>query len=436
MKNNGNLSVLVLLLLLPLTAAILFSGCSKDLPAYEELVESGALEDTVRKRHASFFTTIYGFRETVLAAQPADPDSTEITKVAEATDIVVEAMLPFPTTVESRVALDALSHAAADLATEENMTLPLLTNFRDSALLQPLFSIGNQLAVSGDINDSAHLQLIKALREGMGGYATENMLVSCLTLVGLNPTAAVLAACEEDTLVFKRVHDLLMYSRSLQTVDPPIWLLSGPWFTALRFEGYPVIFTSIVPVMIGEDVPFLAFRDYAPGEVYAAVYDDPVPEDKEKWSSWLSRGDAVMKNITFDRAFADRVKDCGLPTYNAHHFFDDYILHAFADTTAKEFMISLKKSRVEESAFNFTGMDSLTVIFAGLKAVEPDPHFTVLSASRTLGTSMQGEQFFPGKTIEGEAFIMPMGEHTQTFIEAYEKRFMPEIIVNQVPATQ
>ncbi len=433
MKKTGVYTVFVCLLFFPLIAAILASGCSKDLPAYEELVESGNLETAVRKQHASFFKTISDFEKAVISSGESEPDSTELKKAAAATDIVVEKMKPFPSTVESRIALDALSYAAGDLSTEENMNDPFLTNFRDSALLLPIFSIGKTLAASGDINDSAHLQLIKTLRLGMGAYATEEMLVNCLTIVGVTPSDAVLQACEEDTLVFKRVHDLLLYSRSLQKTDPPLWLLSGAWFTAIQFEESPAIFLSLVPRMVG-DIPFLAFRDYTQGEVYAAVYDDPIPREKEKWSAWLARGNAIMNSLTFDTSFADRVKDCDLPTYDAHHFFDEYILHAFADTVKMEFMISLTKSRVEESAFNFTGMDSVTVTFSGMKAIEPDPGVTVLPASRTIGNSMRGEQFYPGKSLTGKAYMMPMGEHTQTYIEEYKRKFMPEIVVNKVPA--
>ncbi len=410
----------------------LATGCSPDLKSYDQLILEGKLESTARREYEILFTSI-GKLVPGETAEPAVPDSAALKRVEKAAAAVVEEMKSFPGTVKSRVALDALSYAAADLAKASSFSHETVENVWQNSLLMPLFSAGESLMTSS-VNESAHFQLIKALHRGIGQHATEEFLVRSIPLVGITPSDAVMKICEADTVMFKKISDLLIYTRSLQKFDPPTWMLSGPWFMALEYgeNTLPASFFTFVPVFVDE-VPYLSFKDFNLGEVYAAVYDDPIPEDRTKWNAWLTRADAIMSALTIDRAFAERIRNCGLSTTNTHNFYNDFLLHSDADTTKKEFSISLLRNPVQEGELTYTGIDSIAVTFSSQQVVQPHPIITVLEASRTLGEAMRDGNFYAGERLKATAYMMPMGEHSDAMVRKYERDNGIKIEVEEIP---
>jgi len=408
-----------------------FSSCSHELTSYDEITTAGNIEDTARKKYSKFFKAIEKLEVAYGESEVALQDSSLIVKVAQLTDKVIEDIQPFPTTVESRIALDALSYAGNDIANSPHFSSNELSNFWEYALVKPLFSLGHEFIKSDDINESAHLQIIKAFQRSMSSKTTDEMLVDCITMVGVVPSQKVMEFCDSDTLVFKKIHDLILYTRSLQTVDPPVWMLSGPWFLAIEFANWPTIFISLVPVMVN-GVPYLTFKNFNRGKVYSALFDDPVPDEKSKWDSWLTRGNAVMNSLTYDTALIKRVRNCELPTYDAHNFFNEYLLHTELDTTRKEFLISFVRNKVQESAFSFTGMDSIAVVLDSLQIASFPGDIVRFSSIRTLGATMQDDNFFRGRTLQGSAYLLPLGKHDKRTIEAYQKSRLPKMEVKAV----
>lgn len=419
--------------MLPLALIIgLATGCSPDLKSYDQLILEGKLESTARREYKTLFTSI-GKLVPGENAEPAVLDSVALKRAEEAAAAVVEEMKSFPTTVKSRVALDALSYAAADLAKVPSFSHEAVKNVWRNSLLMPLFSAGESLMISS-VNEAAHLQLIKALHRGIGQHATEEFLVFSIPLVGITPSDAVMKICEADTVMFKKIRDLLIYTRSLQKFDPPTWMLSGPWFMALEYEEntLPSSFFAFVPGFV-DDVPYLSFKDFNQGEVYAAVYDDPIPEDRTKWNAWLTRADAIMSSLIIDRAFAERVRNCDLSTASTHNFYNDYLLHSDADTTKKEFSISLLRNPVQGSGLTYTGIDSIAVTFSSQQVVQPHPVITVLEASRTLGDAMRDGSFYAGERLKATAYLMPIGEHSDAMVRKYRRDSGIEIEVEEIP---
>ena len=408
---------------------VLLSNCSREIPSsYDEIEKNGRIESIARKNYSKFFQAIEKFEISFADSDETAPDSTLIKKASQLTDRLIEDIHPFPSTLESRIAIDALSYAANDLATSPGFNKREISNFWEYAFIKPLFSFAKNYMKANNINESAHLQLIKALRRSMSSKATDEMVVDCIFVVGVVPSKKVMEYCKTDTLVFKKIHDLLIYTRSLQKVDPPLWMLSGAWFLAIEFEGLPTIFISLVPSII-DDVPYLSFKDYTQGEVYSAVFDDPVPTDKSKWDAWLARANAVMSSLIFNSSIVERVNTSGLPTYDAHNFYDDYLFHSEIDTTKKVFCVSFVRKKDQIDTFQFTGMDSIAVILGASQFTNPDSDIIMLFASRNIGASMNDNQFFKGQAFIGNAYLMPLGAHDKNKIDEYQKIKMPEMEV-------
>lgn len=414
-----------------LSMIVLQSGCSHEISSYDEIEMDGKIESIVRKHYSGLFKAIKRFEISSGKSEEEVPDSSLIKKAAQLTDKLIEDIRPFPSTLESRIALDALSYAANDLAKSPDFPRIEISEFWRNALLIPLFSFGYEFIKSGKTNESAHLQIIKAIHRGMSTKATEEMLIDSIPIVGVAPSQKVMEFCKTDTLFFKKIHDLILYTKSLQKYDPPIWMLSGSWFLTIEFNGLPTIFISLKPFII-DDVPYLSFMDYNQGEIYSAVFDDPIPSDNSKWDTWLVRANTIMSSLTLDNSFAERVRNSGLSTYDAHTFFDEYLLHTDADTTKKEFWISFMRNKVEESAFQFTGMDSIAVKFNSSQITKPDSDITKFPVTRVIGASMKGNQFYPSQTLEGTAYLMPLGTHDNTKIDEYQKAMMPKIEITTV----
>ncbi len=389
---------------------ILQSGCSPEISSYDEIEMDGKVESIARKDYNEFFDAMKKLELSNENPSGALPDSSLIKKASKLTDDLIDDIRPFPSTIESRIALDAISYAACDLVTSSSFSRSEVSDFWEYALLKPLFSFGKNFMKSDTINESAHLQLLKAFRRGMSSEATQDMLVDCIQVVGVRPSQKVMEFCNTDTLVFKRIHDLILYTRSLQKVDPPLWMLPGPWFLSFEFNNMPGFFISLVPVMV-DDVPYFAFKSFNQGDVYSAVFDDPSPTDDSKMDAWLARAYAVMSSLKFDDSIADRVQNSGLTSDDSHYYYSDYLLHTDADTTKKVFWISFTRKKIQGGNFQFAGMDSITVTFNSSQVARPDGKITRLSVTRFLGSSIQGGRFIPSQTLEGTAYLMPIGIH-------------------------
>ncbi|MFC1538778.1 hypothetical protein ACFL6H_05085 [Candidatus Latescibacterota bacterium] len=418
--------IFIVLLNMILIIAVFLSNCSREIStSYEELERTGRIEPFARETYKDFFEAVHKFEQAYSDPSGVQQDSSLIHNASKLTDELIENIRQFPLTHDSRIAMDALSYASKDLAESPGFDSKEIYDFWEYAFMKPLFTFAKNYKNSNKVNENAHFQLIKVLRRGMGTRTTDQMVVDCINIVGVVPSTQVMEYCETDSLVFKKIHDLIIYTRSLQKVDPPVWMLSGAWFLSIEFSTLPEIFIALVPNMV-DDVPFLSFKDYQQGEVYAAVFDDPIPVDKTKWESWLARADGVMRSLRFDTSFAERVRNSGLSTVNTHNFYDDYLFHTEIDTTRNEFSMSFLRKKDQISAFEFTGMDSIAVIFSADSYNNPEEDVFELFATRIIGASMASDQYIPAQNFTGRAFLMPLGVHDKSKIAEYEKTREPE----------
>ena len=291
-----------------LAAAILaiLQGCSREKAVtYDELVASGGTEARARKTYAGFFKAIDALGE-AYAPDKATPDSTIIKNAARQTDTVIEQVRSFPKTFESRISLDALSYAAADLMQSKGFDSFEVSGFWRNGLLDPMFIMGGDYVKNDIANDSTLLQLVLAIKRGMGEKATSDMLLDAIAIVGPNPSEQVMKECETDSLVFRKVYDLLVYSRSLQEMGPPVWMMTGPWFVAIAIEGWPLGFYCIKPLNLNNSF-YLTFRSYTQGQMYASVFNDPAPKESAAMDAWLSRAAGAMDSLKFNDSLAARV---------------------------------------------------------------------------------------------------------------------------------
>ena len=412
-----------------LIAVLCVSSCSKELASYDQLVQEGRVEEIARKKYDGFFKAVHQMTNLQESSTNTQADSVLIKKAAEETDKVIADVRSFPQTVDSRLAFDALSYAALELSESPNFIRTYASTFWENALLDPLLVLGNEFVHSIKLNESAHLQIVTALQRGMGTKATSDMLVKIISIVGPMPSPRVMEVCRTDSLVFKRIYDLIHYSRSLQDYGPPLWMTTGPWLVALKMDGWPVNFFSLKPI-IADEALFLIFRNYDQGMFYASVFDDPVPEDSDKTDAWLARASAVMESFDVDEDMAERIFKCDLPVYDAHYYFEDYLIHTTADSVKKEFTIILKRERLHESPFEFSGSDSIAVTFTTAQIAKSEGMITRLAAARYRGATMSGGRMVPARKGEGIAYLVPMGERDDSMLKYIREQSMPEIKVN------
>jgi len=406
-------------------------GCARETASYYELESEGKVESIARKKYSGFFKTIKELGDFQETSQEAAPDSILLKKSAAATDRIIENMRPFPSTFQSRIALDALSYAARELLVLPGFSCPEVVNFWKNALLDPIFTKGREYYKTENTNASTQLQLVKALQRSIGTKATDDMLLDIIPIVGPVPSEKVIEVCENDSLVFRKIHNLLLYTRSFQKVGPPLWMVTGAWFLAVEVDEWPLSFFAIKTCMI-DDQLYLTFKDFTQGDVYAAVFNDPIPTESSQMDVWLMRASGVMKSLTFNDFFAERVSASGLPTYDTHNYYNDYTLIATADSVKKEFRIIFKRDRFEESTFQFTGIDSIDVLFTESDIHPPSETITRLSATRYQSDSLLEGRFIPARKGQGTAYLMRMGIHDNNILTKIQKSKMPEIsITNQ-----
>ena len=306
-----------------------FAGCSKKITTYDDLESAGTLEQTAKKDHADFFAAVDRIGKTTPSAD-GTIDSTLIQQAAKQTDTMVEAIREFPSTVGSRVAYDAISFAAVTLLNSPNIANPQVNAFWKTGLLVPLLGAAKQYVSANVPLESAHIQILKALQRRMGSRVDEQLLQEVMQVIGTIPSDKVMSFCETDSLALRKVHDLILYARSLQVTDPPLWLLSGSWLMGVQYPEAIPIFILLTPHIAG-GVAYLAFRSYRPGDFYSLIYDDPVPDDAAKWDSWIVRANAVMKDLKFDEDFQKRSARGEFSPVEAHYFFQDYLIHSDRD---------------------------------------------------------------------------------------------------------
>jgi len=414
---------------LPFVAAVLLmftGGCSKEeVQTYDDLEAGGNVSSVVRKKYDDFFASISELGESATSGGEG-ADSLLVSKVAGHTDGVIADMRPYPSTFDSRVALDALSYASHDLTVSSGFDDPEVRFFWRNALLDPLFTLAFEYMKTGVTNESTHTQLVKALQRAMGDKATDDMLLNAIRIVGPKPNDKIMEICESDSLVFRKVFDLVVYSRSLQEMGPPIWMMTGPWFVMLDIEGWPLSFYTLNPVDVN-NAYYLAFRDYSQGEVYASVYDDPVPKDPAQMDNWLTRAAAAIDSFRQDKELPQKVLGCDLPTFDAHNYYHDYMISATADTAKREYKIILKRERVVQSGFQYAGVDSIEIQFGQREIMSRAETVTPLTAVRYEGETMVAGQLIPARRGEGLALLMPMGVHDEEIVRRYQKSLMPEI---------
>ena len=410
---------------------ILIIGCSREKGTYDDLSLSGEVETLARKRYAKFFKAVKTLREKAESTDEAVLDSTFVKNAGALTDRLIEDLRKFPSTLQSRIALDALSYGANDLAESPNFSKDDVPIFWHFALLEPIFVKGFQYVKSGSTNESTHLQIVKALQRGMGNKATDEMLLNIITLVGPAPPEQVLEVCKSDSLALRKAYDLIMYSRSFQTIGPPAWMITGNWFLVVDIEGWPMNFFCLKPLLIN-DLSYLTFKDYNHGEVYAAVFDDPVPDESSRMDAWLTRASAVMNSLSIDETFADMIRKSELPTYDTHNYYNEYLLFAQVDSVKKEFKLIIKSDRLVQNSFQFSGADSIEVVFTQNEINSPAEKITRLYATRWKGSSMNQMRFTHEQKNDGTAYLMPLGVHDDKKLKDFQKLLMPEINVTTV----
>ncbi len=146
--------------------------------------------------------------------------------------------------------------------------------------------------------------------------------------------------------------------------------------------------------------------------------------------AWLARAGAVMNSLIIDEGFAKRVEASSLPLFDAHNIYNDYLLCTQADSVKKEFTVILKRNRVLDSIFEFTGQDSIAVQFSTKQLAASDGVITRLGALRVQGASMISGRYIPGQRGKGTAYIIPMGGHNDEMMQIITKASMPEIKIN------
>ena len=409
--------------------SVFFDGCSHESITYDELDETGKIEPMVQKKYADFFKSIKSLGDLYVTSPNAEPDSTILKKPSVLTDQLIDDMRPFPSTVPSRIALDGLSYAAHDLTEFSGFSRGEVFVFWRDALLDPIFTIGREYMKSGKNNESTHLQIVKALKRGIGSRINDTILIDLISIVGPAPSKRIMELCRSDSLAFKKIFDLIMYTRSLQEMGPPLWMITGSWFLLVNVSGWPSSFFCLKSLLI-DDVMYLTFRDYNIGEVYAAVFDDPIPDDSSRMDAWLARAEGVMNNLRIDDTFAKMVSRSNLPTYDTHNYYNDYLLITKADSIKKEYRIILKRDREQQGAFEFVGADSIEVLFTESEILAPPDNKTPLFATRYQGASMVRGNYTPNQIREGEAYLMPLGVHDEQILNELKKLLIPEITVS------
>ncbi len=408
---------------------VFISFCSREVATYDELVQRGETESIVRKKYNGFFKAISRLAVLQESTENTPSDSTIFKKAAAATDDVIAEIRRYPETVDSRLAFDALSYAAHDLSILDNFSQNTVSFFWENALLDPLLTKGREYIKSEVPNESTHLQIVKALQRGMGEKATGDMLLDIIPIIGPNPSEKVMDVCMTDSLALRKIHDLIIYTRSLQKYGPPLWMTTGVWLLVIETDGWPLTFFSLKPIIVDKAL-YLIFRDYNLGTVYSSAFDDPIPDNSEKNDAWLARAGAVMGSLKIDEEIAERFSSCELPTYDAHNFYNDYLLYIEADSVKKEFTIILKRERIRENAFEFIGIDSISVLFSTKHLDSSDGPVTRLAATRVQGPSMIGGRLLTGRKGEGTAYILPMGTHNTEMLNEIRDASMPEIKIN------
>jgi len=412
--------------------AVVFAlSCSREseVGSYDDFQKEGRLEKHVRKEYAGFFKALDRIAALEAESAGTEADSILFGKASKETDRVIGDMRDFSSTLRSRFAYDALSLGAGDLSVSPAFGREDVAFFWEHALLEPMIFMGRQYRRAESTNESALLQIVRSLRGGMGDKATGNMLMDLIPVVGPVPPQSVLDLCGADSLLFKKIFDLIVFSRSLQKIGPPLWMTTGAWFLALECGNMPFAFFALEPVVIEKSL-YLTFRDYDHATVYSTVFDDPLPSDPEKEDAWLTRASAVMNNLVIDDEIADRITKSPLPTHDLHNFYNDYLLYTSADSLKKEFTISLKRDRAQDDQFSVTGMDSIAVMFDAARITDRESLVTRLAATRQLGTSMRAGRLIPGRKSEGTGYLIPIGVHSMDLFNKIKNESMPNIKVN------
>ncbi len=408
-----------------LTGIILFAGCSQKTGTYDELDKSGDVEKMVRRNYAAFFQAVQKLGSSSVSATD---DTVLVNRATLAAARVVAEVKEYPGTIQSRLALDALSYAARELTRSPGFARPTVSAFWESSLLDPIITKGREYMQSGNVNTSTHIQLVRALQRGMDTKASTRTFLDVLPVVGPAPSPEVMELAASDSLVLKRIHDLILYSRSLQAASPPDWMLTGPWFLAIDIPGFFPCFYSLIPVLIDRD-QYLTLRMYEPGAVYERVYHDPVPDNPDAYRVWLNRAETAMNPLRIDRTFAEGVNRSGLPVLDAHYFFNDYFVNTEIDSVKKEFFIILKRPAVAESNLRYTGVDSISIVFTVPKIARPESLLTTLEASRYIGKTLTDGQVTPERIGSGKAWLMPLGAHSDSILRRLREESLPKISV-------
>jgi len=263
----------------------------------------------------------------------------------------------------------------------------------------------------------------------MGTKATGTMLEEAIPIVGPVPAAEVVTLNAQDTLVFRNIHDLILYSHSVQKIGPPLWMVTGPWFMAVTVEGFLPSFYSIVPILIDRYM-FLSFKTFKPAEAYEVLYHDPAPSDNSLTITWLTKVREALDSMKFDDAFADRVKDSGLPIFDTHYLFDDYLVQTEGDSLKKEYHVSFTRGKIIQNNLRYSGIDSIAVTFDKSLIEKPGGKIMTLSAYRYQGASMNNGRFLPALSGRGKAYFMALGKHDPSLLENLRRAWMPKITVN------
>ncbi len=392
-----------------LLVTVLASGCSKAAGTYDELVANGTIEKTVREEYVPFFAAI----RALSGVSGSSADSALAKKASIAADKVIADVREFPGTARSRLALDALSYAADDLARSQGFGWKIAADFWDMALLDPIFVVGKEYMRTGTPNISTHIQIVNALKRGIGSHANARHFYDMLTVVGTVPPPRVMAIAEKDSLLLRKVFNVIIYGRGCQQAPPPSWMVAGPWFATVRMPGAYPMFFALVPVVV-DDEPFLVLRTYEPGDVYAVLFHDPIPADSKKYDEWLARGSVAMDSLKINSDFADSVRTVRLPVWDAHYFQNDYLITTAADSVKKLFIISLKRDKIVQDGYHFSGADSLALTFSQESAKNPGGPVIEVPVFRHQDTTMYGRQTIPAKTQTGTAYLMPLGVHNNT----------------------
>ncbi len=176
-----------------------------------------------------------------------------------------------------------------------------------------IFVVGKEYMRTGTPNISTHIQIVNALKRGIGSHANARHFYDMLTVVGTVPPPRVMAIAEKDSLLLRKVFNVIIYGRGCQQAPPPSWMVAGPWFATVRMPGAYPMFFALVPVVVDDERS--SFSHVRAG-MCSGLFHAPYPRTEEVRRMARAR-EVAMDSLKINSDFADSVRTVRLPVWDA-----------------------------------------------------------------------------------------------------------------------